>query len=283
MAFKTLLYMFKNNPLVSIVVPVYNEEKYLESCIRSLIQQVYKPFEIIIIDDGSSDKSMEIAKKFPVKILKQIHKGPGAARNKGVHFSKGKIIVLADADMRYDKNYIKFLIKPILKNQAVGTFVKEEYVANPENIWSKCWSINSGLPFNRRLPKDYKDRANAFRAILRTYFMKGGGYETDEGYTDDSSLSKKINKDAINAKGAKSYHYNPSTLSEVYYSARWIGRSNLFSPTIVNLLRYSFANSIRVGIKYLLKKAPIQILIFKIVFDFGMFSGIFLSGKETSK
>lgn len=276
--------MLKNNPLVSIIVPVYNEEKYLESCISSLMEQSYNPVEIIIIDDGSSDKSMELAKKFPVKILKQMHKGPGAARNKGVKFSKGDIIVLADADMKFDKNYIKFLIKPILRNQAIGTFVKEEYVANPNNIWSKCWSINSGLPFDRRLPENYKDTENAFRAIKKQYFLQGKGYNTHEGYTDDSSLSKKINKEAINAPGAKSYHYNPSTLTEVYYSARWIGRSNLFKSTFVNLLRFSPPNSIRVGIKHMhQRQVSFEMIIFKLIFDLGMFSGIFFSNGRTEK
>jgi glycosyltransferase involved in cell wall biosynthesis len=270
-------------PLVSIIVPAYNEEKYISSCLSSLISQSYENIEIILVDDGSNDSTVNVARKFLITVVKQSHKGLAASRNLGVSKSKGTILALLDADIRYDKRYIEKLIIPILEGKTVGTFNKEEYVANPDNIWSKCWSINAGMPYDRRLPKDYKDTADAFRAIKKDVYLKGKGLDRSSGYTEDSTLSRKLNILSINAPGAKSYHYNPSSLSEIYYSARWIGRSDLFNPTVSNMLRFSFVNSIRVGIKYLLKKAPVEILIFKIVFDFGMFSGIFLSGGKTSK
>lgn len=269
---------------VTVVIPVYNEEKYLGFCLSSLSAQTYKNKEIIVVDDGSTDKSTAIAKKHKVKLLLQKHQGPGAARNLGVSSSLGDIIVFADADMRYDGHYIEKLIKPILEHKAVGTFIKEEYVANPDNIWSKCWSINSGLPIDRRLPKDYPDTENAFRAILKETFLKGKGFDVDEGYADDSSLSRKTNIKAINAPGAISYHYNPSSLSETFYSARWIGRSRfLFKPGFINFLRYSPANSIRVSLKYIFSGAPLAIIPFKFVFDAGMFMGIFFSYGKTTK
>lgn len=269
------------DPLISVVIPVYNEEKYLDACLTSLLSQSYKKVELLLIDDGSSDNSLTIAKKYPLTILKQSHKGPGAARNKGIKTAKGEIIILADADMRYDKNYIKHLIDPIITGKAIGTFITEEYVANPENIWSRCWSINAGLPSDRRLPVDYSDTENAFRAILKKYAV--AGYDEKEGYTDDSSLSKKIKKLAVNAPKAVSYHYNPSSLSEVFYSARWIGRSKLFPASIANFLRFSFINSLRVSIKYMRNGAPFSIVPFKLVFDAGVLWGIFLSGSATAK
>jgi glycosyltransferase involved in cell wall biosynthesis len=273
----------KKTPLVSIIIPVYNEEEYLDFCLSSLTNQSYPKKEIIVIDDGSTDNSLKICKKYDAQILPQRHQGPGAARNLGVAHAKGEIIVLADADMKYEKKYIENLIKPILSGVAVGTFVKEEYVANPENIWSRCWSINAGLPQNRRLPQDYPDTENAFRAILKKYFLQGEGYDIHEGYCDDSSLSRKINIKAKNAPSAISYHFNPSSLSEVFYSARWIGRSILFRPSIITLLRYSSPNSLRVSIKYIKKGAPYAIIPFKVVYDFGMFVGIFLGNGKREK
>jgi glycosyltransferase involved in cell wall biosynthesis len=270
-----------NTPLVTVVVPVYNEEKYLKKCLESLSSQQYTNIEIIVIDDGSTDRSVAIIKKFNVQILHQKHKGPGAARNKGIKEAKGEIIVLADADMWYDQDYVTNLIKPILAKKSVGTFIKEEFVANPDNIWSRCWSINAGLPFDRRLPIDYKETDNAFRAILKKYAVSG--YNEKEGYTDDSSLSKKIGKIALNAPGAKSYHYNPSSLCEVFYSARWIGRSNIFYPNINNFFRFSPFNSLRVSLKYLFQKAPIAIVPFKFIFDAGVFVGIFFNDGKTAK
>src|SRR5680860_566937 len=273
----------KNNSFVSIILPVYNEEKYLDKCLSSLLNQSYKNLEIIVIDDGSTDKSKEIIKNYKVKYLDQKHLGPGAARNKGIKKAKGEIIVLADADMYYDRNYVKKIIEPIIKENAVGTFTKEEYVANSDNIWSVCWSVNSGLPKERRLPKNYKDTENAFRALKKGYFLKAGGYNTNEGYIDDSSLTRKSGIFAINAPGAISYHFNPSTLWEVFLSSRWIGRSLLLKVTFANFFRYSILNSLRIGIKYFIKGAPLEIIIFKVVHDFGIFNGIFIRGESTAK
>lgn len=273
----------KKLPLVSVVLPFYNEEKYLNACLSSLMSQSYKNLEIIAIDDGSTDKSANIIEKYPVKVLEQKHKGPGAARNLGANHARGEIIVFVDSDMRFDKKYISNIIQPIVENKAIGTFTKEEFVANYNNIWSRCWSINSGLPFDRRLPIDYSETENAFRAILKEYFLKSGGFETDEGYTDDSSVSKKLNLKAVSAKGAICYHYNPASLIEVFLSARWIGRSKLFSPSSENFFRFLPVNSLRISTKYFLDGAPLAIFIFKLVYDAGMFTGIFMNNGETFK
>jgi glycosyltransferase involved in cell wall biosynthesis len=103
------------NPLVSIIVAVFNEEKYLNRCLQSLKNQSYKDIEIIIVDDGSTDKSRNIIKQYNVKYLSISHSGPGVARNKGAQAAKGEILVFVDADMYYDKEYIKELVKPIVK------------------------------------------------------------------------------------------------------------------------------------------------------------------------
>lgn len=273
----------KNNPLVSIIIPVYNEEKYLDFCLSSIVNQSYKDIETIVVDDGSTDKSFKIAKRHPVKILQQDHVGPGAARNLGAKNADGEILAFLDADMKYDKKYIEKIIEPIIKGKAIGTFTKEEFVANPHNLWSRCWSINSGLPPNRRLPENYSDTESAFRAILKEYFIKAGGFEVKEGYTDDSSLARKLKIKAENASGAVCYHYNPSTLTEVFYSARWIGRGRVFEPTFKNFLRFLPLNSIRVSLKYLLNGAPPTIIPFKLIFDLGVFIGIFTKNGKTFK
>ena len=273
----------KKFPLVSVIIPVYNEELYISHCLHSLKNQTYKKIEIILIDDGSTDASVEIAKQFDVTIIKQNHRGAGTARNKGVQYSKGEIIALLDADMKYDKKYIEKLIAPILEKSAVGTFNKEELVANANSIWSRCWSINSGLPYGRRLPIKYPNTENVFRAIQKSYFLKTKGFNEKEGYTDDSSLSKKLNVKSVNAVGAISYHYNPSSLFEVFFSARWIGRGKIYRPNIFNFLRFSPINSIRIGVAYLLRGAPVSILLFKLVYDAGVFTGIFFSNNKTYK
>src|SRR3990167_6934446 len=104
--------------LISVIIPAFNEEGTIGECLKSLKNQTYKPLEITVVDDGSSDSTRNIVKRFPdIKLLTQSHKGPGQARNFGTANAKGEILVFADADMTFDKNFIRDLIKPISDGQ----------------------------------------------------------------------------------------------------------------------------------------------------------------------
>lgn len=90
-----------NNPLVSVIIPLYNAEKYIAETIQNVLEQTYQPIEVIIIDDGSTDKSPSIAKLFEgenVKVFSQTNKGASAARNYGLKEAKGAFIQFLDAD-----------------------------------------------------------------------------------------------------------------------------------------------------------------------------------------
>src|SRR3990167_7735865 len=96
--------------LISIVIPTFNEQKTIGECLKSLKNQTYKPIEITVVDDGSSDSTRNIVEDSQnIKLLTQGHKGPGQARNLGVANAKGEILVFVDADMTFDKNFIKQL------------------------------------------------------------------------------------------------------------------------------------------------------------------------------
>ncbi len=83
---------------ISVIIPVFNEEKHLEQCLESLLNQEEKAFEIIVVNNNSTDKSAEIASKFPIKILHQLVKGIIPTRNAGFNAAKGDIIARCDAD-----------------------------------------------------------------------------------------------------------------------------------------------------------------------------------------
>ncbi len=88
-----------NNPLVSVIMPVYNGEKYLDQSIESIFSQTYHPFEIILVDDGSTDNSRKIASSYPeIKYIHQENAGHAAARNRGIESAEGSYIALLDAD-----------------------------------------------------------------------------------------------------------------------------------------------------------------------------------------
>lgn len=86
------------NPLVSVIIPVYNGEPYLAEAIASVLAQTYRPLEVIVADDGSTDGSGQIAQQFPVRYIQQSHSGPGATRNFGIEQARGELFAFLDAD-----------------------------------------------------------------------------------------------------------------------------------------------------------------------------------------
>lgn len=271
---------------VSVLIPTYNEVNVIGECLVSLSKQTYKDLEIIVIDDGSSDNSnVKIQKaklQFKIKnlkLLKQTHKGPGLARNLGAIQANGEVLVFVDADMIFEPDFIEKLIDPILKGKAMGTFSKEEFVANPRNVWSACWGQNEGWEEGRRHPKDYPETQKVFRAILKSELLKVGGFEPI-GYTDDWTLADKLGYGAVNAPGAKFYHKNPETLLEVFKQAVWIGKRKYkmgWAGIVIALLRASLPVSFVVGIvKSVLFFNP-AFFLFKLVYDLGIFTGAFQS------
>jgi len=258
-------------PYVTAIIPVYNEERHISQCLESLKNQTYKPIEIIIVDDSSNDKTCQIVKKFHVKLVKQNHKGPGPARNLGASQAHGKILVFVDADMTFDKNFIMDLIQPILEAKTIGTFSKNEMVSNKDNSWSICWNINRNVPKDRMLPLNYPNEAPVFRAILKKEFDKVGGFDITGEYTDDWSLSKKLGVKSTMAPSAFYYHANPSTLKEVFKQARWIGKNEFISGSLIRRLRslifYSPPISLVIGVYKSLVNHKLSFIAFKLIYD----------------
>ncbi len=93
--------MKKNRSLISVIIPVYNCENYLGQAIESALAQTYTPIEIIVVNDGSTDKSLDIAQNFTcpeVRVHSQVNKGLGYSRNKGVELAAGEYFAFLDAD-----------------------------------------------------------------------------------------------------------------------------------------------------------------------------------------
>lgn len=103
------------DPLISVIIPVFNGEVYLNACIKNMLRQSYKNLEIIIVDDGSTDLSAEIAKKYPVKLLQiKENRGLSAARNMGMDSSKGGYIHFMDVDDEINDHFYENLIEAIV-------------------------------------------------------------------------------------------------------------------------------------------------------------------------
>lgn len=103
---------------VSIIVPVYNAEKYLTRCLDSLINQTYPDTEMILVNDGSTDNSLEVCQKYQrtypnIKVIDQANQGVSCARNAGIDAAAGEYICFVDADDCVEKNFIESLVQGV--------------------------------------------------------------------------------------------------------------------------------------------------------------------------
>lgn len=112
----------KEEPLISVIVPVYNVEKYLRRCLDSIVNQTYRNIEIILVDDGSTDGSGKICEEYAerdkrIKVFSQSNRGVSVARNVGLKKAKGKYIAFVDSDDYIDANYLCELYS-LIKNKS---------------------------------------------------------------------------------------------------------------------------------------------------------------------
>ena len=111
------------NPLISVIIPIYNAEKYLTMSLEALQNQTYKNFEALMINDGSSDNSEKIAAEFAAKdarfkLFSQQNHGGSASRNKGLELAQGEYIAFLDNDDIYAPVYLEVLLKNMQENNA---------------------------------------------------------------------------------------------------------------------------------------------------------------------
>ena len=143
-------------PKVSVIIPVYNTEKYLRQCLNSVVNQTLKDIEIICINDGSTDNSLQVLNEYASKdsriiVINQNNSGLGAARNSGLKVAKGHYIGFVDSDDWIDLNYYETLYNEGIKNNAI--LVRTSYFHEYKNHQEKE-KVLSGLFERKKLKKE---------------------------------------------------------------------------------------------------------------------------------
>lgn len=197
-----------NEDLISIVVPVYNVEKYLEECVNSIFKQTYKNLEIILVDDGSKDSSStmcdELAKKDSrVKVIHKENGGLSDARNVGIENSTGKYIQFVDSDDFIEKNMVEILYKDILENKADVTMCSHYIYKDGEKTTDATYKkeIFNKIEVLQEILLDEKVRSYAWNKLFKKSlfdeirFPKGKVFE--DIYTI-SPIFKKSEKVVLN-------------------------------------------------------------------------------------
>lgn len=135
------------NQKILAIVPVYNAENYVNRCIESVLAQTYNNWQMILVDDGSKDNSLEICQKYAgiddrISVIHQENAGPGAARNTGIAAAKGNYVVFIDSDDYIEKDYFQLLSKHdedvvfinVRDVDEDGCVLKEDFMAKNKNL-----------------------------------------------------------------------------------------------------------------------------------------------------
>jgi len=247
----------EKNPLVTVIIPTYNEQEDIEECIKSVLKQKYKRIEVIVVDDGSNDNTIKIVEKYAekykkVKLLRQEHKGPGEARNLGAKKAKGKILILIDADMVLFEDYVDKLIKPIIEGKALGTIESIQY-NKFETKMQECWGKYV------KLKQLEGENSLVTRAITKEDFLNLGGFDRKYGYADDKTFYFKYGIKFLILEDIKCYHKTPKSWFGVYKQSRWIGSSHVLG-NFEKWLEFPFINFLIILLLYIFSPFAISVL-----------------------
>lgn len=185
-----------SNPLVSIIIPAFNAEKYIKETIKSALSQTYKNIEVIIVDDGSKDKTKNIVQSIQdprLNYFYQNNKGQSAARNAGIKIAKGEYIAFLDADDLFLPKKIEKQVNFLEDNPDCGVcYCKIYHFFDDRNdkLFYNPTPNYSGFIFDKLLENSV---VNPLAAVLRKeYLDKYGGFNDDWRRCDEQYLWLKL-------------------------------------------------------------------------------------------
>lgn len=247
--------------MISVIIPVYNVEKYLERCLESVINQTYQDLEIILVDDGSTDSSPAICDKYKEKDsrIKVIHKengGLSSARNAGLRISSGEYVGFIDSDDDAELNMYE-LLYDVAKKYNVD-FVMSDYIRINEDKtkYLKTLEINNGYYSkkdikNKIFPSlimgenlEYGPLLSVWHCLYNRKFLNQNNIEFDEDvrWSEDNIFSAIVGYNAnsfyyLKNKGLYHYYQNPGTITTGYRKNAWF-----YYSTMNEHLRNYFSN-----------------------------------------
>lgn len=201
--------------MISVIVPVYNVEKYLDRCINSIINQTYKDLDIILVNDGSQDKSLQICNKYQeqderVRVFDKPNTGVSDTRNYGIEHSQGDYILFVDSDDYIDKDYVKNLVE----NLEVNSYTR---IANLSHSEKK---VNENILYDVDDFAKYALEGKFLFCVWGGLFKKSliGKFDNNTYYMEDAIFLMEYLKKCASVKlvvSHSTYHYmdNPDSIT----------------------------------------------------------------------
>ncbi len=179
-----------SRPLVSVVIPAYNAERFLGEAIESVLAQDYAPLETIIVDDGSSDSTAAVARSYPeVRLISQENAGPAAARNRGFAASRGEFVAFHDADDVLPPEKLSVQVGELLADPAIGCVLAEQELLVEDGAELPFWAEGSNVPtVMPAKPAELTEEPDVHpmtMVVRRAVFERIGGFDEEMRAAED--------------------------------------------------------------------------------------------------
>jgi len=185
------------NPLVSVVMPVYNAQEFLAEAIESILEQTYENFELIIVNDGSTDKSEMIINSYKnsrIILVSRENKGVSASRNEAMALAKGKYIAMQDADDLSDKNRLHKQVNFLEDNPEIGLLGSNYHVieSDSKNI---CMTTDVFTrPKDLKIAEVFSNQFGQGTVMMRASHVKDKSYDEALALSEDYDLWTRLSR-----------------------------------------------------------------------------------------
>lgn len=215
----------------SIIIPVYNTEKYLHKCIDSVLQQTYNEYEIIIVNDGSTDSSAEILHSYEksfrcIQVVTQPNKGLGGARNTGIDRATGDYLVFLDSDDYLREDMLE-VINQMLEKQMFDVIAFDAYTVNQDGtVQSICSARRHGESCTNLSGRDLlmMEPTSCFKVYRKSLFQENKIYFPEKLWYEDFAtiprIALHVEKMAYIKEPLYYYLQNPNSITHSRYSTR---------------------------------------------------------------
>ncbi len=168
-------------PSVSVVMPAYNEAGYIGDAVKSALNQGYKPLEVLVVDDCSTDGTGEIAKKAGANVYMTKNSGVSTARNYGMHKASGDIVLFMDADSEMPCNAIERAVESVRRGYVAGSFSKSSGNPTDDMFNGYTTAVNSILTPARNIFGNIPASGSGTLMYVRSDVAKRNGLRFNEG------------------------------------------------------------------------------------------------------
>lgn len=221
-------------PLVSIIIPFFNRPQEVEPCLsRILAQSAPFPFEVIAVDNNSTDDTGARLREFPVRVVDCAVKGPAAARNAGARIARGRILVFVDSDCSVRRGWLERLVRPFVEDESltiVGGGIRAARIDTGAEYFSDGYGVLDQALFFRGgfLAPPFVATANA--ALRSEDFARAGGFDEALRVGEDADLCWRIlapGGKLVYVPGAWVRHAHRRTFRELFRQARSYGAGSV--------------------------------------------------------